>query len=153
MISLAREAAFSQIMPLAVHPTAKHGLALGLRTLRRRTLRLGSTLHRSLCWQLRWHRQEEVRSHIARLVRYEGQSIWRAGGREASEITGSGDWHDESTGRQQDGHTCDVLVLMASVRASLIVAMFLRLTCRHFPLLLSHCRLYMRICETSRRLL
>ena len=34
------------------------------------------------------HREEKVRSHILRFVRYDGQSIWRAGRREASEITG-----------------------------------------------------------------
>ena len=98
MVCLAREAAFSQIMPLMIHPIAKHGLALRLRTLCRRALRLGSALHLRLCWQLLGHREEEVRSHIARLVRYEGQSIWRAGGRDASEITDSGDW-DSPMGR------------------------------------------------------
>ena len=114
MVCLTRQAAFSAMMSLAAHPRAKHGLALRLRTLCRRALRLGSALHRRLCWQLQWHREEEVRSHIARLVRYEGQSIWRAGGREDSEITDSGDCHDESTGRQGDGHNwvvcrCDPL--------------------------------------------
>ena len=54
---------------------------------------------------------EDVRSHIWCLVRYEGQSIWRAGGRDASEITDSGDW-DSRMGR--DGRTwavcrCDPL--------------------------------------------
>ena len=34
------------------------------------------------------HREEQVQNHIKILVRYDGQSIWRAGGREASEITG-----------------------------------------------------------------
>ena len=112
MACLARQAAFSQMMPLAAHPRAKHGLALRLRTLCRWAIRPGSALHLSLCWQLLWHREQKVQSHIARLVEYEGQSIWRAGGREASEITDSGAWHDGSTGR--DGHdwaecTCDPL--------------------------------------------
>ena len=114
MVCLARQAAFSQMMPLAAHPRAKHGLALRLRTLCRWAIRPGSALHLSLCWQLLWHREQKVQSHIARLVEYEGQSIWRAGGREASEITDSGDCHDESTGRQGDGHNwavcrCDPL--------------------------------------------
>ena len=96
---------------LAVHPRAKHSLALRLRTLCRRALRLGSALHRRLCWQLLGHPGEDVRSHIWCLVRYEGQSIWRAGGRDASEITDSGDW-DSRMGR--DGRTwaicrCDPL--------------------------------------------
>ena len=102
MVCLARQAAFSQMMPLAAHPEAKHGLALRLRTLCRGALRLGSALHLRHCWRLLRHREEKVRSHIARVMRYEGQSIWRAGGREASEITDSGAWHDNSTGR--DGH-------------------------------------------------
>jgi len=111
MVCLARPAAFSQMMPLAVHPRAKHSLALRLRTLCRRALRLGSALHRRLCWQLLGHPGEDVRSHIWCLVRYEGQSIWRAGGRDASEITDSGDW-DSRMGR--DGRTwavcrCDPL--------------------------------------------
>ena len=114
MVCLARQAAFSQMMPLAAHPEAKHGLALRLRTLCRGALRLGSALHHRQCWRLLRHREEKVRSHIARVMRYEGQSIWRAGGREASEITDSGDCHDESTGRQGDGHNwavcrCDPL--------------------------------------------
>ena len=96
---------------LAVHPRAKHSLALRLRTLCRRALRLGSALHRRLCWQLLGHPGEDVRSHIWCLVRYEGQSIWRAGGRDASEITDSGDW-DSRMGR--DGRNwavcrCDTL--------------------------------------------
>ena len=102
MVCLARHATFGQMMSLAPHPRAKHGLALRLRTLCRRALRLGSALHLRLCWQLLWHREQEVRSHIVRLVEYEGQRIWRTGGREASEITDSGDWRDESTGRQRD---------------------------------------------------
>ena len=114
MVCLARQAAFSQMMPLAAHPEAKYGLALRLRTLCRGALRLGSALHLRHCWRLLRHREAKVRSHIARVMRYEGQSIWRAGGREASEITDSGDCHDESTGRQGDGHNwavcrCDPL--------------------------------------------
>ena len=102
LISLAREAAFSQIMPLAVHPRAKHGVALRLRTLCRRALRLGSALDRSLCWQLRCHRQEEVRSHIARLVEREGHNIWRTAQTRHDDSTG--DLHDEGTGTQRNGH-------------------------------------------------
>ena len=102
MISLSYEAAFSKIMPLAVRPRAKHGLALRLRTLCRRTLRLGSALHRSLCWQLRWHRQEEVRSHIARLVEREGHNIWRTA--QTRHDDSRGDLDDDSTGTQRDGH-------------------------------------------------
>ena len=90
MVCLARQAAFSQMMPLAVHPRAKHSLALRLRTLCRRALRLGSALHQRLCWQLLGHSREDVRSHIWCLVRYEGQSIWRAGDRDGSELTDSG---------------------------------------------------------------
>ena len=55
MVCLACPAAFSQMMPLAVHPRVKHSLALRLRTLCRRALRLGSALHRRLCWQLLGH--------------------------------------------------------------------------------------------------
>ena len=111
VVCLARPAAFSQMMPLAVHPRAKHSLALRLRILCRRALRLGSALHRRLCWQLLGHPGEDVRSHIWCLVRYEGQSIWRAGGRDASEITDSGDCYSRM-GR--DGRTwaicrCDPL--------------------------------------------
>ena len=117
MVCLARQAAFSAMMPWPIctaHPEAKHGLALRLRTLCRQALRLGSALHLRLCWKLLWHRDQKVRSHVARLVQYEGQSIWRAAGREASEITDWGDWHEESTGRQRDGHNwavckCDPL--------------------------------------------
>ena len=121
MVCLAREAAFSAMLPWSVCadrptacPEAKHGLALRLRTLCRQALRLGSALHLRLCWKLLWHRDQKVRSHVARLVQYEGQSIWRAAGREASEITDWGDWHEESTGRQRDGHNwavckCDPL--------------------------------------------
>ena len=114
MVCMARQAAFSQVMSWAPHPRAKHGLALRLRTLCRRALGLGSALHLRLCRQLLWHRDVDVRRHIARLVQYEGQRIWRAGGREASEITDSGDWHDESTGRQRCRHNwavcrCDPL--------------------------------------------
>ena len=79
MKCLARQAAFSQMMPLAAHPEAKHGLALRLRTLCRGALRLGSALHLRLCRQLLWHRDEDARRHIARLVQYEGQRIWRPG--------------------------------------------------------------------------
>ena len=64
MVCLACPDAFSQMMPLAVHPRAKHSLALRLRTLCRRALRLGSALHRRLCWQLLGHPGEDVRSHI-----------------------------------------------------------------------------------------
>ena len=109
MVCLAREADFSEMMSLAAHPEAKHGLALRLRTLCRRALPLGSALHWKLCWQLLVHREQKVRNHIARFVRYDGQSIWRAGGgREASEIIG------ESTERGRDRHhwaecTCDPL--------------------------------------------
>ena len=102
MVCLARQDAFSQMMPLAAHPEAKYGLALRLRTLCRGALRLGSALHLRHCWRLLRHREAKVRSHIARVMRCEGQSIWRASGREASEITDSGAWHDNSTGR--DGH-------------------------------------------------
>ena len=54
------------------------------------------------------HREQKVRSHILRFVRYDGQSIWRAGRREASEITG------ESTEKGRDSAsggkcTCDPL--------------------------------------------
>ena len=106
MACLARQAAFSEMMSLTAHPEARYGLALRLRTLCRQALPLGSALHLKLCWQLLVHREEQVRNHIQRLVRYDGQSIWRAGGREASEITG------ESTERGRDGHhwaecTCD----------------------------------------------
>ena len=106
MVCLAREADFSEMMSLAAHPEAKHGLALRLRTLCRQALPLGSTLHRKLCWQLLVHREQKVRSHILRFVRYDGQSIWRAGRREASEITG------ESTEKGRDSasggkFTCD----------------------------------------------
>ena len=109
MVCLARQADFSEMMSLAAHPEAKHGLALRLRTLCRQALPLGSTLHRKLCWQLLVHREQKVRNHIVRLVRYDGQSIWWAGGgREASEIIG------ESTERGRDRHhwaecTCDPL--------------------------------------------
>ena len=82
------------MMPLAAHPEAKHGLALRLRTLCRGALRLGSALHLRHCWRLLRHREEKVRSHIARVMRYEGQSIWRAGGRDASEITDPGNWQE-----------------------------------------------------------
>ena len=78
---------FSEMMSLAAHPEAKYSLALRLRTLCRRALPLGSSLHRKLCWQLLKHRQENVRNHIMRLVRYDGQIIWRADGRADSEIT------------------------------------------------------------------
>ena len=59
-----------------------------------------------LCQELLVHREEKVRSHILRFVRYDGQSIWRAGRREASEITG------ESTEKGRDSasggkFTCD----------------------------------------------
>ena len=106
MVCLARQDAFSQMMPLAAHPEAKYGLALRLRTLCRGALRLGSALHLRLCWKLLWHRDQKVRSHILRFVRYDGQSIWRAGRREASEITG------ESTEKGRDSasggkFTCD----------------------------------------------
>ena len=46
MVTLAHETDFSEIMSLAVHPIAKHGLALRLRTLCRRALPLGSSLHK-----------------------------------------------------------------------------------------------------------
>ena len=85
------------MMSLVAHPEAKCGLALRLRTLCRRALPLGSSLHRKLCWQLLKHRQEIVRNHIMRLVRYDGQIIWRAGGRADSEIT------NESTAGGRDG--------------------------------------------------
>ena len=48
MVCLARQAAFSAMMPWPIctaHPEAKHGLALRLRTLCRQALRLGSALH------------------------------------------------------------------------------------------------------------
>ena len=48
MVCLARQADFSEMMSLAAHPEAKHGLALRLRTLCRRALPLGSALHRKL---------------------------------------------------------------------------------------------------------
>ena len=97
IVCLARQAEFSEMMPLVAHPEAKYGLALRLRTLCRRALPLGSSLHRKLCWQLLKHRQENVRNHIMRLVRYDGQIIWRADGRADSEIT------NESTGGGRDG--------------------------------------------------
>ena len=61
-----------------------------------------------LCQELLVHREQKVRSHILRFVRYDGQSIWRAGRREASEITG------ESTEKGRDSAsggkcTCDPL--------------------------------------------
>ena len=90
MVCLARQAAFSEMMPLVTHPVAKHGLALRVRTLCRGALRLGSTLHLRLCRRLLWHREESVRNHIARLIWYEGPNVWRSGGREASEITDPG---------------------------------------------------------------
>ena len=74
-------------MFLVAHLEAKYGLALRLRTLCRRALPLGSALHRKLCSQLLKHRQENVRNHIMRLVRYDGQIIWRADGRADAEIT------------------------------------------------------------------
>ncbi|MDA8583902.1 hypothetical protein N9L68_06695 [bacterium] len=85
MVCLARRAAFSEMMSLAAHPEAKHGFALRLRTLCGRALNLGSALHLRLWRQLLWHREQKVRSHIEIVVEYEGQSIWRAGGREASD--------------------------------------------------------------------
>ena len=90
MVCLARQAAFSEMMPLITHPVAKHGLALRVRTLCRGALRLGSTLHVRLCRRLLWHREESVRNHIARLIWYEGPNVWRSGGREASERTDPG---------------------------------------------------------------
>ena len=90
MVCLARQAAFSEMMPLVTHPVAKHGLALRVRTLCRGALRLGSALHLRLCRRLLWHREESVRNHIARLIWYEGPNVWRSGGREASEITDPG---------------------------------------------------------------
>ena len=57
----------------------------------------GSSLHRKLCWQLLKHRQENVRNHIMRLVRYDGQIIWRADGRADAEIT------NETTAGGRDG--------------------------------------------------
>ena len=97
IVCLARQKDFSEMMSLVAHPEAKYGLALRLRTLCRRTLPLGSSLHRILCWQLLKHRLENVRDHIRRLVRYEGQMIWRARERADSEIT------NESTAGGRDG--------------------------------------------------
>ena len=51
IVCLARQADFSEMMSLAAHPEAKHGLALRLRTLCRRALRQGSALYLRLCWQ------------------------------------------------------------------------------------------------------
>ena len=84
---LSRQEAFVEMMPLAVDPRAKYGTALRLRTLCRQTVRAASTHHLKLCWQLLQHRGEKVRGHIERLVECEGQSIWRASKREASEKT------------------------------------------------------------------
>ena len=98
MVTLAHQTDFSEMMSLAVHPEAKHGLALRLRTLCRRALPLGSSLHRRLCWKLLRHSREEVREHIVRLISYEGPTVWRAGGRAESEITGG------STARGRDEH-------------------------------------------------
>ena len=115
MVCLALEARFSEIMPLAVHPKAKYGLALQLRTLCRRALRLGSALHFRLCCQLRSHRQEEVRAHIVRLVlRKEAHNIWRAGRRRAAEETDAGDCGEQGSESPRDGHNfifcrCDPL--------------------------------------------
>ena len=87
IVCLAHQADFSEMMSLVAHPEAKYGIALRLRTLCRRALPLGSSLHRKLCWQLLKHRQENVRNHIMRLVRYDWQIIWRADGRADAEIT------------------------------------------------------------------
>ena len=87
MVCLACQAIFSEMMPLVAHPEAKYGLALRLRTLCRRALHLGSSLHHKLCWQLLKHREEKVRNHIMRLVRYDGHIIWRPGERADSERT------------------------------------------------------------------
>ena len=87
IVCLSHQADFSDMMSLVAHLEAKYGLALRLRTLCRRALPLGSALHRKLCWQLLKHRQENVRNHIMRLVRYDGQIIWRADGRADAEIT------------------------------------------------------------------
>ena len=87
----------SEMMSLAAHLEPTYSLALRLRTLCRRALPVGSSLHRMLCWQLLKHRQENVRNHIIRLVRYDGQIIWRADGRADSEIT------NESTAGGRDG--------------------------------------------------
>ena len=97
IVCLAHQADFSEMMSLVAHPEAKYGLALRLRTLCRRALPLGSSLHRKLCWQLLKHRQENVRNHIMRLVRYDGQIIWRADGRADAEIT------NETTAGGRDG--------------------------------------------------
>ena len=73
MVCLAREADFSEMMSLAAHPEAKHGLALRLRTLCRRALPLGSALHWKLCWQLLVHREEDETQSLtgnARATRY-----------------------------------------------------------------------------------
>ena len=88
---------FSEMMSLAAHPEAKYSLALRLRTLCRRALPVGSSLHRMLCWQLLKHRLEHVRNHIIRLVRYDRQITWRADGRADSEIT------NERTAGGRDG--------------------------------------------------
>ena len=87
IVCLSHQADFSEMMSLVAHPEAKYGLALRLRTLCRRALPLGSSLHRKLCWQLLKHRQVNVRNHIMRLMRYDGPIIWRASGRADSEIT------------------------------------------------------------------
>ena len=106
MVTLAHQTDFSEMMSLAVHPTAKHGLALRLRTLCRRALPLGSSLHRRLCWKLLRHDLVEVRKHIERLISYEGRFVWRAGVRAESEITGG----NTASGRDENHWTeceCD----------------------------------------------
>ena len=49
IVCLSHQADFSEMMSLVAHPDAKYGLALRLRTLCRRALPLGSSLHRKLC--------------------------------------------------------------------------------------------------------
>ena len=95
-------------------PAGKSSLALHLRALCRQVLPLGSVLQLRVYWQLLRHREENVRNHIWRLVKYEGQKSWRASGREISEMTDSGDWYSDGIESQRGGEsrgacTCDPL--------------------------------------------
>ena len=91
MVCLDNQDVFSRRVSLAAHPRAKFSLALRLRAMCRQALPLGSVLHHRLCWQLLRHREEDVRNQIWRLMKYEGQKIWRASGREISEKMDSAD--------------------------------------------------------------
>ena len=88
LICMARLDAFSQMLPLAAHPTSKHATALRLRALCSGAVCPASATHLRICWKLLRHRSREVRDHIGRLVDHHvGHNIWRVARCPSSEAT------------------------------------------------------------------